>query len=1246
VIRLRIHSGPFAGREIVTAASLIRIGRDPAKNDLVIAGDEQVSGRHCQLQRSPRGTYVLEDVGSSNGTRVNGRRIANVGTQTAVYLAAGDRFELGTTTIEIRDGKARLTVVEGPKRGRDLALDERLLSIGRASDNLLDLDDAEVSAYHAVIRCTPLGFVLEDLGSTNGCLVNGTKTKHHALSDGDELAIGRSRLRFMIDELEEVSRFGESPKGAEAFGRLVVVGGPAAGRSLPLGAGQVVLGRRDDATLQISDEQVSSIHCAVTRVDDGFVLTDLKSSNGTFLNGTRLATGTVLKPGDLIAIGTTVVEFKLVGGAPSLPPTLAPQPAPSKVVAEGAYEVAPQHKFVIGGHVVAGVAQVTIGRAPSCDLRLDGVGVSKEHCKIVWRDGFVLEDGSTHGTYVNDRRIVREKLAGEQVVRVGLHLINLSIRGDRCSIEPIDAARAMAAIEVAREGAEVLARASLAPAEAAAGQYGGLGAGYRTVFQLPGVADTDALIREREQKFKKGAPAWRPSSDIARDRFGKIAVSSAVLAAIGVAALLVFTSDAGALSGALLNHPLGEAHASRAFADQAAELGLGTSCTACHTVGDGVDQRKCVACHPGFGDHQRPGHVATGAAAKGGVRPGRDCTGCHAEHRGTPRFVAEDVPSHLGATSSCTDAACHEDPHSADFLQKGPPPPQVLEAGPVPDFRMPQRDFHAAHAVVEPNSGVGPTAVGCTACHATAGKDGALVEAVAGRSCFRCHAGGEEHVAAQCGACHDDEHRGAAALVRLPPRDPKLAPATPPPRAMTSLAWGGALGAVAFVPLVLVAGFRRSRRRQRSVQAVEELRSHPVEMVKRLIHSINMDKCVGCAMCVQACPASVLELVNHKSVVVNFDACIQCKKCEIACAFDALRMHDADKPPPTVSMPEVDANYETAVPGLYLIGQASGTPQIKNASNLGRAVVQHAVAAGLKPGGGRAVGADVDVIVAGAGPAGMSAGFACQALGLSYVVFEKERETSWTVRNYYHKGKPVMAEPNDVELVGHLPHWDTTREELLGKWDAMVRDQKLDVRVNQQVASIKKDGEKFVVELTDRDGKPLGAATAARVVISIGTMGNPRKLGCPGENLEKVKNSLVDPDEWRGKNVMVVGGTDSAIEVILALMEHNKVYLSSRGAKFDRVKPKNLQLIEAAFAAGKCTPMWATAVAEVTADTIVLEHKADGRKEAVPCDVVFAMIGGNPPIKWLQSVGIGYVDKPHSWSPPRTDELAKKSAAG
>ena len=270
-------------------------------------------------------------------------------------------------------------------------------------------------------------------------------------------------------------------------------------------------------------------------------------------------------------------------------------------------------------------------------------------------------------------------------------------------------------------------------------------------------------------------------------------------------------------------------------------------------------------------------------------------------------------------------------------------------------------------------------------------------------------------------------------------------------------------------------------------------------------------------------------------------------------------------------------------------------------------------------------------------------------MGLNYIVLEKERELSWTIRNYYHKGKEVMAEPHDIGLEATLPHWDSSREELLGSWEELCTQNNVPIKYLMNCIDVKKNGEVFTVTCGDGKGPTTGTFTAPRVVIAIGTLGNPRKVGAPGDDLEKVKNSLVDPDEWQGKNILVIGGSDSGVEVVMAPGKpelRNKVYHSQRGAKLEGVKPKNRKLMEDALAAGKYEQRYATSVAEITPQGVALTHTSDGRREDLPNDVIFAMIGGNSPQKWLQQIGVPYVEKPHSWSPPRTDLLSQKTGEG
>ena len=1225
-LRLSFESGPLAGIHIVTSAQQIRLGRDPAQNDILLT-NPKVSRKHAVIERSVRGGYSLEVMGSGP-TRLNGDPIAAVGGRSTVHaLSTGDRIDFGGIEVVVAEAEAKLIVVSGAAAGREIAVDGPT-RVGSARDCDLALPDPGVAAEHVVLQSTPLGFRAEARAPV---MFNGAPAEIRVLSHGDELTLGSTIVRFAVNardelgidtEMSSVAMPAAAP-GKNAVGELVFISGPAKGDRIPLGDEQIILGTRGDCTTVLSDRRASPLHCAISKAGDQFVATDLGSENGTYINGERIYQGTALKPGDLIAVGAHVLEARLLGGV-----TIASRGNTIFATSQGGGFDGPQPRFVIDGRVLKS-KKIVLGRAPSCDVIVDGPSVSREHCTIAWDNGFVLRDTSAAGTYVDDKRIVQQLLPSTGVLRIVDTLFRIGVRGEVCTIERTDAALAQAAVDVQRAKAgahlSMLSRAMNVSEvrRAAGGSVVNAGEGLRTLFRM----DASALEHEiaaRKKDLQKGAPAWRPSSDLARDGALRGAVVLSVLAALVLCGGAVLLGS----GKALLNHPLSRAHSSTAFVDQ---VTTPTPCGACHTAGMQVAVASCASCHDGFAPRTKHDTF--------------DCAGCHAEHRG--QSGSNDRSLH--ALASCTES-CHVNQHRDDFSPQGNVP-QKLVAGVIPDkpallpvmARTPDErelaleNLHGAHAAVGAR---------CIACHATL-KGTELVEGKPALSCFRCHAGGAQALQAGCENCHGREH--ATPMQRLEPGAVGLQPAMSTPSPIAAVGWATGLAFLAGAPGLLFGTWVRIRRRRAQRAMVEELKAHPAEVVKRLVHSINDSKCVGCNMCVQACPASVLELVEHKSRVVNFDACIQCKKCEYACAFDALRMHDADKPPPMIAMPSIDAFHETPVAGMFLIGQASGTPQVKNASNLGRAAVQRIAQQGFVPGAGRANACDVDIVIVGSGPAGLSAALTCIELGYSYVVLEKERAFAWTIRNYYHKGKEVMAEPNDVNLEATLPHWDTSREELIASWEEIVQQYRLDIRFQQNVIDVKKVGERFGVHVGDARGQLLGQITGGRVILAIGTLGNPRRLGCPGDDLEKVKNSLVDPGEWMGKHILVVGGSDSAVEVALALSapeRRNTVSLSTRGARLEGIKPKNRKLIEDALAAGRFHMKYATTVAEVTPTTVVLLKKEDGSREELANDIVFAMIGGNSPQSWLQQLGIPYVDKPHSWSPPRTDLLSAKTAEG
>jgi thioredoxin reductase/ferredoxin len=439
-----------------------------------------------------------------------------------------------------------------------------------------------------------------------------------------------------------------------------------------------------------------------------------------------------------------------------------------------------------------------------------------------------------------------------------------------------------------------------------------------------------------------------------------------------------------------------------------------------------------------------------------------------------------------------------------------------------------------------------------------------------------------------------------------------------------------ALGGLAIL-LMVTFTMLSARRRHHAVIA-------PAQVVgpRVLIHDINDDRCTGCDACVAVCPTNVLDLVANKSRVLRFQDCIQCEACMFACPTEALVMYPEGSQPPPLKIPEIDENFQTAVPGQYLIGEVAGKPLVKNAANLGRAVVEHMLSTGLRPGalgGGENV---VDVAIVGSGPGGLSAALTCIQKGLSYVVLDKEQMIASTIARY-PKGKLVMAEPYDTDNLSFLPVFDSSKEQLIPIWKELIDRVQLQIRLGESVETVQKAaGGTFEVRTT------VASYRAQRVVLSIGTRGKPRTLQVPGENLPKVFSLLEDPDDWRGKSVLVVGGGDSACEAALALADAGaKVMISYRGRGFNRAAPKNKQSIERYAAEGRIKAKLGSQVVQFDPDTVTLAL-ADGTQKRYQNDAAFVLIGADPPVQWLEKVGVRFVERPHQFQFGKSDDIVRR----
>jgi thioredoxin reductase/Pyruvate/2-oxoacid:ferredoxin oxidoreductase delta subunit len=392
-------------------------------------------------------------------------------------------------------------------------------------------------------------------------------------------------------------------------------------------------------------------------------------------------------------------------------------------------------------------------------------------------------------------------------------------------------------------------------------------------------------------------------------------------------------------------------------------------------------------------------------------------------------------------------------------------------------------------------------------------------------------------------------------------------------------------------------------------QATEEGLIEPPTLHPEIDHTL----CIGCTNCVAACPEQgshqVLGMIRKKAHLVGPTNCIGHGACKNVCPVNAITLVFGTSRR-GVDIPRVNPDFQTNVPGVFIAGELGGMGLIRNAVEQGRQAMESIVKL-VKQGHQN----DLDVVIVGAGPAGFASTLGATAAKIRHMTVEQE-ELGGTVAHFPRR-KLVMTQPADLPIVGKMKFKEVQKETLIDYWRDVEKKTGIKINYNERVDSITPIPTGGFTVTTSK-----ATYNTRTVLLTIGRRGTPRKLGVPGEEMDKVVYRVIDPAQYSNMNVLVVGGGDSALEAATSIAAEpgTTVTLSYRSEAFSRAKPKNRQLVDEMQAAGRLRVMYSSTVKQI-GDGFV-EISADDKVESIANDAVVVSAGGILPSAFLKTVGI------------------------